>query len=216
MRIVATSDTHRVPTMPIPDGDVFIHAGDLMQDGYPDEWRERVEWLASLPHKVKIYVPGNHDFHMQVYPGPALQNLRSAGVMCIGLPGNAHYRSFFLPNKMTLLGLPFVTGLDRWAFNVDGNDLGAYIEACGHHDIIVSHMPVHGILDTTLRGHHVGSPEYLNHFQFTCRNNPPKLWISGHIHEGYGTAEVSGTKFYNVAMCNREYMQTNPPMVIDV
>jgi hypothetical protein len=30
MKIVATSDTHVVPTMKIPDGDVFIHAGDLI------------------------------------------------------------------------------------------------------------------------------------------------------------------------------------------
>lgn len=39
MRIVATSDTHFVPVQGwIPDGDVFVHAGDLMQDGYPSEW----------------------------------------------------------------------------------------------------------------------------------------------------------------------------------
>ena len=68
MRIVATSDTHYPPfvrrldmmlntvwdpTIPIPDGDVFIHAGDLMRMGYPDEWGPAVEWLARLPHKHK-------------------------------------------------------------------------------------------------------------------------------------------------------------------
>jgi predicted phosphodiesterase len=62
MRLVATSDTHfDFPPEFVPDGDVFLHCGDLMYTGYPDEWKGRVESLAALPHKLKILVPGNHD-----------------------------------------------------------------------------------------------------------------------------------------------------------
>jgi Icc-related predicted phosphoesterase len=216
MRIVATSDTHYVPwgETQIPDGDVFIHAGDLMQDGYIDEWRSRVEWLAMLPHKVKIYVPGNHDFHMKLYPGPALQNLRNAGVMVIGLPGNSHYDSIVLPNCMTLLGLPYVTNLPRWAFNIEEKELFSYLRPKPYHDIIVSHMPVHGILDMASNGKHAGSKPYRQYFD---TYPAPKVWISGHIHEGYGKIlDKNGCDFYNVAMCNREYVHQNPPMVIDL
>lgn len=227
MRIVATSDTHYVPAMngmQIPDGDVFIHAGDLMQNGYPDEWKERVDWLARLPHKVKIYVPGNHDFHMQVYPGPALQNLRSAGVICVGLPGNDHYARYVLPNGMTLLGLPYVTGLPRWAFNIGQNELRRKLHELWDYkhipDVIVSHAPVRGILDTVRRNHKdecAGESEYFFHLEHAVKHNmQPKIWISGHIHEGYGTLDQDGCKFYNVAMCNRNYVHANPPMVIDL
>ena len=91
MRIVATSDTHHVVDVStIPDGDVFMHCGDLCRTGYPDDFECQLEWLAKLPHKTKLFTPGNHDFHLQVYPGPALQQLREVGVWVVGLPGNTH------------------------------------------------------------------------------------------------------------------------------
>lgn len=215
MRIVATSDTHAVPTMPIPDGDVFVHAGDLMVRGYPSEWEERVEWLASLPHKTKLFVPGNHDFHMQVYPGPALQDMREAGVTVVGLPGNNHYASHRLPNGMSLLGLPYVTNLPRWAFNTTEDDLYKYLKsvwnAFTQHDVIVSHAPVLGILDTNNAGKNTGIDSYLRYL-----NLRPKVWISGHIHEAHGSVEKDGCRFYNVAMSDREYKHANPPTVIDL
>jgi Icc-related predicted phosphoesterase len=222
MKIVATSDTHRVPALSIPDGDVFVHAGDLMQTGYPSEWSDRVEWLASLPHRIKIYVPGNHDFHMQVYPGPALQDMRRAGVTVIGLPGNDHFMSYKLPNGMSLLGLPYVTNLPRWAFNTTEWELGARLDAIWNlaspHDIIVSHTPVKGILDfSNHKQEHAGISMYLQHFHANVsRGTPPKVWISGHIHEGYGKVERDGCTFYNVAMCDREYMHRNLPVEIFV
>ena len=86
MRLVVTSDTHfNFPPDFVPDGDVFLHCGDLMYTGYPDEWAGRVASLAALPHKQKIIVPGNHDLHISNYAGPALQDLRRAGVTVIGI-----------------------------------------------------------------------------------------------------------------------------------
>lgn len=213
MRIVATSDTHHIPVPGwIPGGDVFIHAGDLMQDGYPSEWKERVDWLASLPHKTKILVAGNHDFHLQVYPGPALQNLRSAGVRVVGAPA---FKEFFeLPNGMTLLGLPGVSGLRNWAFNWNESDLIKYagsFKGCSA-DIVVSHCPVKGILDYTLDGVHAGISEYYSILN-ACK---PKIWINGHIHEAYGHVRGNGCDFYNVAMCNRNYEHQNPCLVLDI
>lgn len=229
MRIVATSDTHYPPeikrlngmlatvwepTIEIPDGDVFIHAGDLMRNGYPDEWPPLLEWLARLPHKHKFYVPGNHDFHLQVYPGPALQQLRQIGVTVIGLPDNPHFASAKLPNGMSMLGLPFVTNMKRWAFNINKADLVEYMKRiwlAQEHDVIVSHVPVHGLLDLAYNGENAGSMLYRNYLE--TRN--PKVWICGHIHEGYGSVVHNQTRVYNVAMCNRDYKHSNPPVVID-
>lgn len=222
MKIVATSDTHYVPTMPIPDGDVFIHAGDLMTSGYPKEWEERVEWLAQLPHKVKIYVPGNHDFHMMVYPGPALQDMWRAGVTVVGLPGNTHYASYELPNGMKLLGLPFVTDLPRWAFNATEEEIKNYLDTVWggskKYDIVVSHSPVRSILDfADNKQRCVGIVSYLDIFhKKAAMGVQPSVWINGHIHERYGSQEYCGCTFYDVAMCDRKYEHANPPVEIEV
>lgn len=213
MRLVATSDTHHVVDVAsIPDGDVFVHAGDLMQTGYPQDFEDQLGWLAALPHAIKVFVPGNHDFHLQVYPGPALQQLRSAGVKVIGLPDNPNYESLKLPNGMSLLGLPFVTNLPRWAFNSTEEAIWAYLRSKGRHDIIVSHAPVYGVLDRVPSGKRVGIDAYRAY----VKHYKPKAWIHGHIHEDYGTDELNSTKIFNVAMCDRAYDHANPPMVIDL
>lgn len=216
MRLVVTSDTHApVDISKIPDGDVFIHAGDLMTTGYPEEWKWGTEWLAALPHKIKLYVPGNHDFHMQVYPGPALQDMRRAGVTVVGLPGNNNYATYDLPNGDRVLGLPFVTDLPRWAFNSTEEEITTYINNFRHSkcNIIVSHSPVYRYLDVSRRTDaHVGIYAY-NKFMFDAC---PKLWFHGHIHECYGYMKALDCDIYNVAMCDRNSKQVNPPVVVDI
>ncbi len=214
MRIVATSDTHfplRIGAPYIPGGDIFIHAGDLMYSGYEREWYLLVEVLESISIKEKYLVAGNHDLHIQHYPGPALQDLRAVGVTLVG-PPSTKYPTVELPNGMRMLGLPFVTNLGNWAFNADEEYIWDYLDNVGRADIVVSHSPPRGILDRVNSRTHCGIAayrRYLKKFQ-------PKLWISGHIHEEYGTTEVEGCRFYNVAMCNHNYEQVNPPMVIDI
>ena len=213
MRIIATSDTH-YPVKDIsfiPDGDVFIHAGDLMQNGYPDEWFPCLDWLEALPHKKKYYIPGNHDFHLINYPGPALQNLRRIGVTVVGLPNNPNYEKITFENGMTMIGLPFVMDLPKWAFNIHWGDLFDYLRKIGKADIVVSHAPIGGVL-AGIGPPHLGIAYYNEYI----KKHNPKVWIHGHVHECYGTAEYHGCKIYNVAMCNRAYDQVNKPMIIDV
>jgi predicted phosphohydrolase len=39
----------------------LIHAGDLTNAGTVEEIQAQLNWLASLPHKEKIVIAGNHD-----------------------------------------------------------------------------------------------------------------------------------------------------------
>jgi hypothetical protein len=230
MRIIATSDTHYPPgrirhdglmrpiwewNVTIPDGDVFVHAGDMMRMGYPHEWPPLLDWLDRLPHKHKFVIPGNHDFHLQVYPGPALQELRQIGVTVLGMPNNPHYYSAKLPNGMSMLGIPFVTNLNRWAFNLTKEQLDKHMHEVwntGPHDVIVSHMPPHGLLDSAHSGVSTGSKIYRRFLD----EKMPKVWVCGHIHEAYGLLVHNQTRVYNVAMCNRDYDHVNVPAIIDV
>lgn len=61
IRIVCISDTHNNLPSPIPDGDLLIHCGDLTNNGTLAEIQVELDWLASLPHKHKIVIAGNHD-----------------------------------------------------------------------------------------------------------------------------------------------------------
>lgn len=62
MKIVCISDTHNyTEEISVPDGDILIHAGDATTIG--DAWQIKAfnQWFASLPHKHKIFIAGNHD-----------------------------------------------------------------------------------------------------------------------------------------------------------
>lgn len=215
MRLVVTSDTHYpVVEGTIPDGTIFVHAGDLMQNGYESEWKPCLEWIAKLPHKIKILVAGNHDFHFVNYPGPALQDMRKIGVIVLGIPGNTSYYKYTLPNGLIMGGCPYVTGLDRWAFNTTEEKVENFLNSMGRVDILVTHSPAYGYLDKlSYFNEHVGIKAYNDYLLKWS----PLLMFNGHVHEGYGgIVHPSGTKIFNVAMCDRKYKHSNPPMVIDL
>ena len=109
LRLLAISDTHfAFDPSDWPEADVFLHVGDLMYTGYPDEWHSRKQSLAAVKAKEKLYVPGNHDYHPHNYRGIAYAELRREARVRM-LDGQVPiYR---LPNGMNLLALPFVTGL---------------------------------------------------------------------------------------------------------
>lgn len=226
MKIVATSDTHiNVPIKDIPDGDVFIHAGDLCTTGYVDDWHSQLKWLKALPHKHKIFVPGNHDFHMQVYPGPALQEMREIGVLVLGFPGNDHFRATSIDGVM-IGGCPHVGGLgNRWAFGErmyeyhgarPADDIEFLLRTC---DVIVTHAPIRGILDFSQRNNkHAGDRTFrasLDHLLDRGESTVHTI-IHGHIHEQYGYAKYRNVDIFNVAMADRIGYLKNKPIVIDL
>lgn len=64
VRVVCMSDTHSLTChlkRTIPAGDIFIHAGDFTRCGHVAEVKEFNSWLATLPHKHKIVIAGNHE-----------------------------------------------------------------------------------------------------------------------------------------------------------
>src|SRR6266545_7467961 len=82
MRIVAVADTHTFQDdlRVIPEGDVFIHAGDLCRSGRLDELRAVAAWLRTLPHRHKIVIAGNHDWCFVREPQAALASLGAGAV----------------------------------------------------------------------------------------------------------------------------------------
>lgn len=61
IKIVLLSDTHESIVENVPDGDLLIHCGDMVNDGFAASIQKQVDWLASLPHQHKVVICGNHD-----------------------------------------------------------------------------------------------------------------------------------------------------------
>lgn len=117
VRIVAVADTHLFhdARYAVPDGDVFVHAGDLCRRGDLDELAEAARWIAGLPHRYKLIVAGNHDWAF-ARPAEAAQArallgdaiyLEDSGVEVAGL---------------RCWGSPWQPAFHDWAFNLPRGD----------------------------------------------------------------------------------------------
>lgn len=46
---------------PLPEADIVLHAGDLTQSGYMNEYYETLATLKDHPAELKLVIAGNHD-----------------------------------------------------------------------------------------------------------------------------------------------------------
>lgn len=81
-RIFAFSDTHgmyrRISIL--ADADILICAGDACEGFNPDDLQDFFAWYTSIPAKLRIFVPGNHDRIFNQEPARA-RNLIPGGVV---------------------------------------------------------------------------------------------------------------------------------------
>jgi predicted phosphohydrolase len=112
VQIVAVADTHtfEADLGKLPDGDVFVHAGDLCRAGSLEELARVAVWLRALPYRHKIVVAGNHDGCFQLdrdaacaVLGPEIIYLQDSGVELGGL---------------RFWGSPWQPAFNDWAFNL--------------------------------------------------------------------------------------------------
>ena len=64
-------------------------------------------------------------------------------------------------------------------------------------DILITHMPPHGILDVASSGSNWGCKKLLVHSRDVIK---PKVHLFGHVHEGFGMKHVEHTTYVNAAM----------------
>jgi hypothetical protein len=209
VRLVLASDTHcRQSAVEVPDGDVFIHAGDFTMDGNLRDIAAFGRWIRSLPHAHKLLIAGNHELTFEATPELALRTLgdgrngliylQDSGVTIAGL-------SFW--------GAPWQPWFYDWAFNVQRGPQIAKkwgLIPAGT-DVLITHGPPIKILDF-VHGDHVGCADLWNR---VC-DVKPMLHVFGHIHAGSGTERHARTTFVNASICDEAYKPTNPVRVIDL
>jgi Icc-related predicted phosphoesterase len=216
MKIAAFSDTHGLhKNVKVPDADVVIFAGDLMNAGYRiQEAADFAAFWNKLPHVYKILIAGNHD-----------RLFEDEEIECLSLFRETIYLkdSGVTINGVNFWGSPYQPEFNNWAFNVQiGPEIKKHWDKIPRDmDILITHGPPFGIMDEVgeLWGvAHVGCEELLT----TVKVVRPKLHIFGHIHAGadqggvlVGDNELAGTVFYNVSICNEQYKPVNKPHLID-
>lgn len=209
MRIVCISDTHN-HEISVPDGDLLIHAGDLTMGGTLPEVVAAIDWLDSLPHKWKVFIAGNHDFLFERDPVVARSIYNSKDLIYLE-------DEFTNIQGFKIYGSPYQPWFFDWAFNLeryDGSLQRKWSMIPDNTNILITHGPPKGILDRVKRGENVGCYDLMSRIE-NLRHL--KLFVCGHIHEGYGQVEYhNGVKFVNASNCNLGYDPVNLPIVVNL
>lgn len=210
MRIVCISDTHRQPFSCInfPDGDILIHCGDGVGE-YDRSVKSLNKEFEKLPHKHKLYIPGNHDGFIYCNLEEAEKLLTNARILI---------DKEIVIEGIRIYGSPWTPLFNDWYFMFPRNGFqieGKWKAIPSGIDILVTHGPPFGILDVNEKYEHTGC-EIL--YKEVTERVKPKYSIFGHIHEARGirTPMELETTFVNCSFVDARYIPRNEPIVFDI
>lgn len=208
MKFVAISDTHcRHHNVKLPKGDVLIHAGDVCYKGTKEEVVDFLRWFDIQDYSHKIFIAGNHDFFLEKAKPNEIQNLIPKNIIYLNDSGISI-------RGIKIWGSPITPWFYNWAFNRHrGEEIQKHWKLIpANTDVLITHGPVLGIHDMVINGEHVGCRDLLQ----KVKEIKPTVHICGHIHEGFGVIQKSGTKFINACVLNESYELVNNPVVFEI
>jgi Icc-related predicted phosphoesterase len=175
--------------------------------GWKNEITEFLHWYSYQNFQHKILVAGNHDFYFEKAPQEEIEKLIPPGIIYLNDSGTTI-------GNLKIWGSPVTPWFYDWAFNRHrGAEIKKHWDLIpADTDILITHGPVHGLLDENFPGHHLGCEELMHKVQ----EIKPRFHICGHIHEAYGTVVQSGTLFINASILNEKYKLTNEPVMFDL
>ncbi|XP_039966706.1 metallophosphoesterase domain-containing protein 1 [Bactrocera tryoni] len=249
IRVVCMSDTHSLTPylkFDVPDGDIFIHAGDFTKCGKLDEVIDFDKWIATLPHKHKIVIAGNHELSFDTTFTEGSSNKCPAS--------RTKHTGRFSLDSMPMLGNP-------------REDIESAIQTENIRDVLVNCTYIEDQLIDVMGIRIYGTPwqpEFCNwafnlprgeacinawnripnnvdilvthtppvgHGDLCCsgvragcvdllttvqKRVKPKYHVFGHIHEGYGITSDGNIIYVNASTCDINYKPNNPPIVFDI
>jgi hypothetical protein len=118
-------------------------------------------------------------------------------------------------SSVKVYGSPWQPEFYNWAFNLprNGEELKEKWNEIPHNmDIVVTHGPAYGYLDTV-----VGQYINLGCQLLTERLKvvKPKIHVCGHIHSGYGYKFDNGTHYINASVLGEDYIFKNKPLTVE-
>ena len=201
MDITCISDLHgHYPEL--EGGDLLIVAGDLTKSDDYLEYKQFFFWINKQNYNKKIVICGNHDGYMEYNPGFMQERFEEFTYLCdSGTEFEFHEPDpiekgqvvldtiFSTVKRFKIWGTPWTLTFDGinphcTAFTGTEAELEAKFALIPDDiDILITHGPPLGIFDTTDRGENVGSKSLLEKAR-SLKNL--KLFVFGHLHEGYG------------------------------
>lgn len=178
------------------------------------EFTETIEWLGSLPHKIKIITGGNHDHYLDdTFDYTKKKQTILALMEKHGLTYLEH-ESYQLPAEFGSLCLfvsPYAPIHLSGAFMLtDMSEIWNTIPDAV--DILVTHTPPFGYQDKVTRyDRHVGCQYLMD----KIKRVKPRVCIFGHIHESHGYT-LDGTLYINACLNNNRYKPVNKPITFDL
>lgn len=202
LKIILISDTHTKHRIPLPEGDMIIHAGDVCSHGTIYEVEIFLKWFSLLPYKYKIFIAGNHCFPFEREPERVTELLKQ-------YPDIIYLEESGVEIEGTKIwGSPWTPEFFDWAFNYPREQAAKCWDKIPlDTNILITHGPPYGIMDD------VGSTRYNPDSHVGCKVLLDKinelkdlrLHVFGHIHCGRGILEVGKTTFCNASILNDDY-----------
>jgi Icc-related predicted phosphoesterase len=208
MKILCLSDTHgQHRKLRIPKADLLLFAGDMGATSF-SRLADFSDWLASipLPFERKIIISGNHD---GVFEHHSIEARRYLDGIAIYLENSGCTVA-----GLKVYGTPVSLAFNNWFFNIpDDGSIQAYWDSIPPDtDILLTHQPPLGILDTDFRQKNLGCSRLLSRI----KEVQPQLHCFGHIHPSYGFQIIGGTTFANAAVCNDWNVMAREPLVLQM
>ena len=208
MKVVAISDTHGQHNgLELPAGDMLIHAGDMSKRGYSKEVKQFLRWFGAQDFKYKILIAGNHDFFFEKKP---------EAVIVAAIPENVIYLNDtnVVIEGIKIHGSPIQPWFYDWAFNRQrGEEIDKHWQLIPDDtDILITHGPAYGKLDTLHNGELVGCKMLAKRVEEV----KPKKFIFGHIHEAHGELIENDVHYINASIVDIRYQLSNKPIVFEI
>lgn len=223
MKIVSISDTHNFhKNLELPKGDILIHCGDFTSQGFLHEIEKFMNWFSSQDFKYKILIAGNHEKtlcpRLNIHPAYNKNTIRRCQLEVRKWPGVTYLEeSFVIIDEMKIFGSPYSGKTEfscGWGFEANEK---TWDKIPDDTDILITHGPPKGILDT------VSYPHTKESISLGCSNLlkrvndvKPVYHLFGHIHDSYGEFTSEHTMFKNCANMNEDYKIVNKPVVFDI
>jgi hypothetical protein len=194
LRCVCIGDTFGDNSFMPAEGDIYIHTGNFTTCG--TNVSLFAHYLNCLRHKYKIILSGDNE--------------NAIGRSVLMSANN----NVYLDGATTL-----IRGCRIFAASTLVNLSIVYKPITMIYDIVVSHIPPAGILDTNEYGEHVGSMELL----CALEKFPPRVCIFGGAPAGHGALWRHGTLFVNagIYLVDRSdryptYVKYGVPLIVDI
>ena len=209
-KLVCLSDTHtKHKQVPIPDGDILIHCGDMTGRGNYHEFISIGNWFREMKERFKhrIMIAGNHDWGLELNKRIILHDHFDKDLIylqdeSVELEGIKFYGTPWMP--------PFMD----WAFMREEEKLSMYYANIPEDtEVLITHCPPYGIRDMESEPRRCGSHALCERIK-----QLPNLkhHVFGHIHEDYGSETIEGISFHNCSSLNGNYRYQNPPIIINI